>query len=99
MSDENPNPENPEPNQGQQMTLVIVKSPEDRLLEAQELDRLIQEDEALLAETKASAGTISKRIAEMSLSLRKVLRESPTTPLPLFDEGSGSSTDAPPTDQ
>lgn len=84
-------------NESEGTSVVMVRSSEDRLQEAQELDRLIREDEEALLAAKANASTIGKRIQEMTLQLRTLLRQS-STPLPLFDAGSESSTDgaAPP---
>lgn len=81
-------------NEGESRTVMIVRTPEDRLMEMQELDKLIRDDEEVLATQKAAAQGTQKRIQELSLKLRQLLRTE--TPLPLFDADSTSSTDSGP---
>lgn len=89
MSNENEKP-------SENTSVLMVKSPEDRLGEAAELERLILEDEDELTKLTARRTATKHRIAEMTLKMRQLLRTD-TFPLPLFDqgtiEGSGSSTD------
>lgn len=76
------------------LTEVIVMSPEDKLAEARELERLIREDEDLLQAQRAAATGTGRRIAELTIKLRQLLRDDARV-LPLFNDDSPSSTDGP----